>query len=88
MISEKDKMVIMDLAFKYHVSRIFLFGSSLTESDSRDIDLGVEGLDDSLFFKFYGELLFNLSKPVDLIDLRRKSKLRDIVLAEGIQIHG
>ncbi len=53
-----------------------------------DIDLAVDGIPDKLFFKFYSELIFNLSKPVDLVDLNKKSKFLDILTSEGIQIYG
>ncbi len=65
---------------KYKVSSIYLFGSSLDrDSESDDIDLAVEGIRSNVFFKFYGELLRCLSKPVDLIDLSRKSLFNRII---------
>ncbi len=89
MISEKDKKAILDLAKKYKVKRIILFGSALKDKiKSRDIDLAVEGIPDKLFFKFYSELIFSLSKPVDLVDLSKKSKFSEILTSEGIQIYG
>ena len=89
MISESDKKAILDLAKKYKVKRVILFGSASRDKvKSRDIDLAVEGIPDKLFFKFYSELMFNLSKPVDLVDLRQKSKFTEIITAEGIQIYG
>ena len=49
MISEKDKKIILDLARKYKVKRIILFGSgSETSGPNNDIDLGVEGVSDKL----------------------------------------
>ena len=89
MISEKDKKTILDLAQKYKVKRVILFGSASKDKiKSRDIDLAVEGVPDKLFFKFYSELMFSLSKPVDLVDLGKKSKFTEIITAEGIQIYG
>ena len=77
MIHEKDKLKIIELARKYKVNRVLLFGSSIDpKKESRDIDLAIEGIQDGMFFKFYGELIFNLSKPVDIIDLKRKSRLK------------
>ena len=67
MISEKDKEVIIQYARKYNVSCVYLFGSSTHEnSEANDIDLAVKGIVPKLFFKFYGELLRNLSKPVNI----------------------
>jgi len=89
MISEKDKKIILDLARKYKVKRIILFGSgSETSGPNSDIDLGVEGVSDKLFFKFYSELIFNLSQPVDLVDISKKTKFSQIITLEGIQIYG
>lgn len=90
MISKQDKQKIIDLAKKYDVAKILLFGSSIDSQneEAHDIDLGVEGIIDSKFFKFYGELIFSLSKPVDLIDLKRKSLFNDIVKSEGLILYG
>ena len=89
MISEHDKQKIIALAKKYKVAKIMLFGSNLdTQIEAQDIDLAVEGIIDSKFFKFYGELIFSLSKPVDLIDLRRKSLFNDIIKSEGLILYG
>ncbi len=89
MISEKDKKAIVSLAQKYRVKRVILFGSASKTSDkNRDIDLAVEGLPDRMFFKFYGELIFSLSKPVDLVDISKKTKFSEILTSEGIQIYG
>jgi len=89
MISEKDKKIIINIAKKYKVKRIILFGSGIKDSgQSRDIDMAVEGVPDNLFFKFYSELIFNLSQPVDLVDLNKKSKFSEILLSEGFQLYG
>ncbi len=89
MISEKEKNIIIELAKKYNVKRIILFGSaSKATNDNRDIDLAVEGLPDNLFFKFYSELIFNLSLPVDLIDLNKRSRFTEIVVSEGVLLYG
>ncbi|MBW2368102.1 MAG: hypothetical protein JRH15_09470 [Deltaproteobacteria bacterium] len=89
MISENDKTAIIDLADKYKVTRLLLFGSSLDSNrESYDIDLAVEGLPEDVFFKFYSELIFNLSKPVDLVDIGKKSRFRDIIVKESIHLYG
>ncbi len=88
MISDEDKYRLFEIAKKYEVSKIYLFGSNLDpERDSNDIDLAVEGISDSLYFKFYSELIFAMSKPVDLIDIKKKSILSTIVKAEGILLY-
>lgn len=89
MISNEDKYQLLEIAKRYNVSKIYLFGSNISSGrESNDIDLAVEGISGSLFFKFYSELIFALSKPVDLIDLKKKSLLNDMVKSEGILLYG
>lgn len=89
MITENDRTVIIQCAKKYNVSSVILFGSSLDESlAAHDIDLAVEGLAPRQFFKFYAELFKHLSKPVDLIDMSRKSLFNDLVEESGVRIYG
>ena len=89
MISEMDKQIITHCAKKYKVSSIYLFGSSLDKGgEPNDIDLAVEGIRPNVFFKFYGELMRNLSKPVDLVDLSRKSLFNQIIEEKRVKIYG
>ncbi len=88
MITKKDKEIIIRYAMEYNVSSVYLFGSSLDKNEAADIDLGVKGILPELFFKFYGELLRSLSKPIDLIDLSKKSLFNQIVEKKGIKIYG
>ena len=89
MISEPDKAKIMELASKHKVSRILLFGSSIDPArESKDIDIAVEGVSPADFFRFYGELIFSLSKPVDLIDLSSDSSFSHLIRKEGLPIYG
>ncbi len=88
MISIKEKSIIKKLAIRYRAKRVLLFGSSLHKKSARDIDLAVEGIPAKSFFKFYGELLFSLPKPVDLIDLSRDTKFTRLVRQEGLAIYG
>ena len=89
MISEQDKAIITDIARRYGVRGVFLFGSSSDPArEANDIDLAVEGIAPERFFSFYGELLFGLSKPVDLIDLSTDTKFNRLVYREGIRLYG
>ncbi len=89
MISETDKKIIRELSEKYRVKKVLLFGSNLDPvKEGRDIDLAVDGIDPREFFKYYGDLMLNLSKPVDLIDLSETSKFVTLVKEEGIPIYG
>jgi uncharacterized protein len=89
MISSEDRARIREIAERYRVSRVILFGSSARGAgDGKDIDLGVEGVAPGRFFAFYADLLFSLSKPVDVVDLSRRSRFTDLILAEGIPLYG
>lgn len=89
MISDDDRTKIVKIGKRFGASKIFLFGSSATPGDSgRDIDLAVRGVGASRFFEFYGELIFGLSKPVDLVDLGRESKFTKMILSEGVLLYG
>jgi predicted nucleotidyltransferase len=88
MITDIDKKTIQQIATKYHVKRVVLFGSSLSpDRESRDIDIGVEGVDEGDFFTFYGDLLCTLSKPIDVIDLSVRSRFVDLINREGIPLY-
>ena len=89
MISERERKIIILYAKKYNVSSIFLFGSSIEkDKESNDIDIGVKGIEPRLFFKFYAELFKHLSKPVDLVDLSKRSLFNDLVEETGVRIYG
>jgi predicted nucleotidyltransferase len=89
MITEEDKDTIRRCAKRYNVESVILFGSSTRDDiESNDIDIGVKGIDPRLFFKFYAELFKRLPKPVDLVDLSRKSLFNDLVEETGVRIYG
>jgi predicted nucleotidyltransferase len=89
MISEQDKAKIIDIARQYNVREILLFGSSIDPNrQANDIDLAVLGIAPEGFFDFYGELLFALSKPVDLIDLSSDTKFNRLVYRDGVRLYG
>jgi uncharacterized protein len=87
-ITEEEKNTIIRCSKKYGVSTVVLFGSSLEKDNARDIDLAVDGIEPVLFFKFFGELIKELPKPVDLVDLSYKSLFNDIVRETGVVIYG
>ncbi|HEW78916.1 MAG TPA: hypothetical protein ENH34_02970 [Phycisphaerales bacterium] len=89
MIAEEDKDIILRCAKKYNVSCIILFGSSIRkDKEANDIDIGVKGIKPRLFFKFYTELFKHLSKPVDLIDLSKRSLFNEFAEETGVRIYG
>ena len=76
------------MAYTYQ-SRYNLFLTNLSQyKKAIDIDIGVKGIDARLFFKFYAELFKHLSKPVDLVDLSKKSLFNNLVEETGIKIYG
>ena len=89
MITEKDKDTIQTISRKYGVKRVLLFGSSIDPvKESHDIDIAVEGVAPEDFFKYYGDLMLKLSKPVDLVDLSESSKFVQMILQEGVPLYG
>ena len=89
MVSQNDIKTIKDLSGKYNAGRVILFGSSLDpQREANDIDLGVEGVASKDYYKYCGELMMALTKPVDIIDLSVSCKFTEIVLEEGVVIYG
>ena len=89
MLDPRDKEIILECAARYGVSELLLFGSSLqTSSEANDIDLAVRGVPTGMFFRFYGELMGRLSKPVDLVDLESETGIALIARASGVQLYG
>ena len=89
MITEKDKKTIREISKKYHAKRVLLFGSSLdTDKESNDIDIAVDGILPKKFYDFYGDLIFALSKPVDVIDISKISRFTKLILKEGTILYG
>lgn len=87
MISNMDKDIILKCAKKYNATFVLLFGSSVENDEYNDIDLAVKGIKPELFFNFYGEISRYLSKPVDLVDLSKKSLFNQMVEEKGIKIY-
>ena len=76
---------------EYGVKRMLLFGSCLhiPEDEAGDIDLAVEGLEDTNIYDFVGELLLSkeLNKQVHVVDLSIYTPIIPIVLEEGVIIY-
>jgi predicted nucleotidyltransferase len=89
MIAQEDRDTIVRLAREYRVARVILFGSSAAEGrEPHDIDLAVKGIEPRLFFRFYGDLLMRLSKPVDLVDLAYRSLFTELIERDGVVLYG
>lgn len=88
-VSKEDLATIAFYAKEYKVQAVYLFGSSLDNTDkANDIDLAVLGIPPKLFFKFYGKLLRYLSKPVDLVDLSQETLFNQLVKEKAVKIYG
>jgi predicted nucleotidyltransferase len=88
MVTDTDKKIIEQTARKYHAKRVVLFGSSLSPArEYRDIDIAVDGIKEKDFYTFYGKLLCALSKPIDIIDLSKKTLFVELILREGIPLY-
>ena len=89
MLSRADRTKIIAAARRYGVETVLLFGSGARRRGTgRDIDLAVAGVAAEDFFKFYGELLLQLSQPVDVVLLRGRSKFATLIRREGIRLYG
>ena len=88
MISSTDKDKILEIAKAYGVKKVLLFGSSVSsDSDAHDIDLAVDGICPNDFYSFYGDLIFSLSKPVDVVDMADNSKFIRMINREGVTLY-
>lgn len=89
MIAESDLRVIREWAERYGIRSVYLFGSSLQESDEvNDIDLGIEGIPSERFFELTGKLEWALSKSVDVVDIDSNSPFAMVVRKYGRRIYG
>jgi predicted nucleotidyltransferase len=73
--------------YKTAITYLILFGSALSSEKPGDIDLAVDGLAPEYFFRFYGELMWKLSLPVDLVDLTRRNRFTELVRTEGTLLY-
>lgn len=89
MIDDRDKKRICEISKKYRAGKVWLFGSSLqADRVAADIDLAVEGIRPQDFFFYYGELMFALSKPVDLVSMEGDSRFQRLIRKEGAVLYG
>ena len=89
MVSQNDIKIIKELSSKYNAKKVILFGSSLdSQRESNDIDLAIEGVAPKDYYRYCGELMMALTKPVDIVDLSVPCKFIDIILEEGIVLYG
>ena len=73
---------------KYNIDTVILFGSCLDKEDPDDIDIDIKGIEPEVFFKFYGELLLEIPKRIDLINLGKANLFNRLVEKEGMKLYG
>lgn len=89
MIKQEDIDKIKELSGKYNAGKVVLFGSSLdSQRESNDIDLAIDGVAAKDYYRYCGELMMALTKPVDIVDLSLPCSFTDIILDEGMVIYG
>ena len=89
MVSPHDVETIKQLSSKYNVKKVLLFGSALDpQNEANDIDLAVDGVPPEVYYRYCGELMMALTKPVDIVDLSVPSKFVNIILKEGVVLYG
>lgn len=87
MITKKDKEIIIEFAKKYDLTSVILFGSSLSSSKAKDIDIGIKGIKPESFFDFYWDIYSRLSRPVDVINLRKKNRFNLLIEKSGLTLY-
>jgi len=87
-LSKRDKAVLLKFAKKYKLTSVFLFGSSIDKENPNDIDIGIRGIKPELFFTFYGELMLQVPKRLDIINLDKENSFSRLIEKEGIKLYG
>lgn len=69
-------------------SEIFFFGSGVTGKirDGSDIDLAIRGCPQGHFFRLLGRLLWELDRPVDLVNLDAQDAFAQHLQTEGVLV--
>ena len=88
MITENEKQILINGAKKYNIGSLFIFGSSVMNNNYNDIDIAVKNIKPDIFFKFYGELMLQMPKPVDVINLDNENSFTRIIEQEAFRIYG
>lgn len=85
MIPKDELEKAIAIAKKYGIGKMYLIGSALYKEpgEVKDYDFAVADIPPGKFFMFYGELIREMSKDVDIIDLSGKAtKFKSIVMKE------
>lgn len=82
---EKDIIRAVRILKEEGCSEIFLFGSGATGKvrDESDIDIAIRGCPKGRFFQVLGRLIWELNRPVDLINLDAQDAFAQYLQKEG-----
>ncbi|MDI6782277.1 MAG: nucleotidyltransferase domain-containing protein [bacterium] len=90
MMDEKDKHSIIEIAVKYGIKKVYLFGSALYTDYAKvnDIDIGIVGIKSGSYFNFVTDVSDQVSKNIDVIDMEFNPKFAYFIEKEGTVIYG
>ena len=86
-VLEKSKLEIKKYFSDKEIKSVYITGSILIPgkfTQRSDIDIAVEGIDADEFFSLYGDLMFALPKPIDLIDIKKDEPFSSMILKEAV----
>ncbi len=84
-IRKQDLQSARTILKEFGATEIYLFGSfaqGKARKDS-DLDLAVKGLPPQHFFRALGQLMFNLHRPVHLVDLDERNEFTAYLEKKG-----
>lgn len=89
MLKTKTLNYLREEAKKAGIAKMMLFGSCLhkAEDEARDIDLAVQGIEGWNFHLFHGNLMTDLGKSIDMVNLSDNTSIVPIILDEGVVIY-
>ncbi len=69
-VLDNELVKIREISKEFDVKKVFLFGSCLEHFETaNDIDIAVEGIKATDFFRYYGRISLAVDDEVDLVDL-------------------
>lgn len=88
MIPKQELNKAIELAKKYNVGKLYLFGSALHKKpkDANDYDFAIDDFPSLNFFSFYGELMMEMPKNVDVVDLTGEQTLFKKIVREEAKL--
>lgn len=86
-LKEQERRAIIEEASRAGIRAVYVFGSVLQEEgEPHDIDVAVDGVPRGALFRFYASLARRLSKPLDVVDLRQKNEVTDLIARSAVRL--